>query len=134
MTLAGPAPITALYLGLAAIWLVVLGVGVIRLRFRYRVGLGAGGHGPLQAAQRRHANAAEWLPPALLALLVLELQGAPAWLLHALGASLLAGRGLHALGLWRSTGASWPRTAGMALTFLAVAGGGIACLVYALAA
>lgn len=132
MTAAAPVQITALYAGLAAVWLVFLGLRVIRLRYRYRVGIGAGGQGPLEVAQRTHANAAEWLPPALIVLLVLELLGMPAWVLHALGIALVAGRGLHALGLSWSTGVSWPRTVGMLLTITVVAGGGLLCVFYAL--
>lgn len=120
MTVAMPLQITAFYAGLAALWLVVLAVRVIRLGFRYRVGLGAGGHDALDQARRVHGNAAEWLPIALLMMLVLELLAAPIWLLHAIRIALAAGRALHATGLSRTAGASWQRTAGMMLTFIPV--------------
>jgi uncharacterized protein len=60
----------------------------------------------------------ETLLPALLMLVVLELAGGPAWLLHAAGVTLLVGRVLHAWGLGGSGGVSFGRFHGMLLTLL----------------
>ncbi|MGZ8238835.1 MAG: MAPEG family protein, partial [Methylobacter sp.] len=48
---------------------------------------------------RAHSNAVEYIPIALMLLLMLELNGAPKILIHILGATLLTGRILHAMGL-----------------------------------
>jgi uncharacterized membrane protein YecN with MAPEG domain len=132
MTLTLPINVTAFYTGLAALWLAFLALGVVRYRIKYRVGLGAGGQPALERAQRVHGNATEWLPLGLGLILVLELMAAPIWLLHLLGVSLAAARGLHAAGLWRTRAASWQRSAGMVLQLGQYAVGGAACLLYAL--
>ena len=119
-----PAPmpaVTALYAGLLALLLIVLGLRVVRLRRRFRVGLGDGGEGVLQQAVRVHGNAVEWCVPVLLLLLVAELNRASPLLLHAAGVALLVGRLLHAAGLSRRTGASLGRVAGMLVTIAAMA-------------
>ena len=92
-------PITALYLALAGVLVVALGFNVSLRRRAYGIGLGDGGRPELAAAVRAHGNAVEYLPIALAMLLVLELNGAPGWLLHALGLLLLGGRAAHAQGL-----------------------------------
>lgn len=42
-------------------------------------------------------------------------------LLHVCGATFVSARVLHAIGLGRSSGASWPRMAGTTLTVLVIA-------------
>src|SRR5690606_12886383 len=96
--------ITALYAALAAILVIALAASVIARRYGVRVGLGDNGDHVLARRIRAHANAVEYLPLALILLLVLELLAiAPPWL-HAFGIALLLGRLLHALGLSRSSG------------------------------
>ena len=114
-------PITALYAGLCGVLLLALAARVIRLRWKLRVGLGDGGERPLHKAMRVHGNAAEYAPIALLLLLVAELDHASPMLLHVCGATFVAARVLHAIGLGRSSGASWPRMAGTTLTVLVIA-------------
>lgn len=91
--------ITPIYASLSALLIVKLALSVIKLRRKNRVSVGDGGIEELQLAIRTHANAVEWIPITLLLLLMLELNGAPTMLIHALGAILLIGRILHALGL-----------------------------------
>jgi uncharacterized protein len=110
-------PITALYTGLLALLLVMLALRVIRLRWKLRVGLGDGGDKAMSRAIRIHANATEHLPIALLLLLVAELNHANPMLLHGCGIALVVARVLHAVGLGRSTGASWQRSVGTIGTF-----------------
>lgn len=93
------APITAIYAAVAALMVLLLMANVIRFRRRLRIGMGAGGNDAVRVAIRAHANAIETIPTALLLLLLLELNGAPAPLLHALGLLLLASRAFHAQGL-----------------------------------
>jgi uncharacterized membrane protein YecN with MAPEG domain len=114
-------PITALYAGLCGVVLLALAARVIRLRWKLRVGIGDGGERPLHKAMRVHGNAAEYVPIALLLLLVAELDRSPSMLLHVCGATFVGARVLHAVGLSRSSGASWPRMAGTILTVLVIA-------------
>lgn len=91
--------ITSIYAALAALFIVKLSLSVIKLRRQHRVSVGDGGIEALQLAIRAHANAVEYMPVALLLLLLLELNDAPNMLIHLAGSALLAGRILHALGL-----------------------------------
>jgi hypothetical protein len=91
--------ITSIYASLSALLIVRLSVAVIKLRRKNRVSVGDGGNEELQLAIRAHANAVEYIPITLFLLLTLELNGAPKILIHLLGATLLIGRILHAMGL-----------------------------------
>ena len=71
----------------------------------------------LLRAQRAHGNAAEYVPLVLVLLLALALVKAPAVLLHGVGGGLAAGRVLHAIGLYQSSGASVGRMLGILLTW-----------------
>ena len=109
--------ITALYGGLLALLLVALAARIPLLRTRLRVGIGHGEHKELALAIRVHGNATEYVPLALLLLLLAELQGFPGWALHVAGSTLFLGRILHAWGLAGSAGASPGRFIGTLLTW-----------------
>ncbi len=118
-----PAPmpmISALYVALTALLLVLLAVRVSLFRRRNGVGIGDGGHADLARAIRVHANLVEWGWPTLLLLLVAELNRAPPLLLHAAGLAFIVGRVLHAVGLSSSSGYSFGRFTGILLTWLAL--------------
>lgn len=112
---------TALYAGLAGILLIVLAALVSRMRRRHRIGLGDGDNRELQRAIRAHGNAVEWLVPAVLLLLVADLNRAAPLLLHLCGIAIIVGRVLHAIGLSRSGGSSFGRMTGSILSWGAVA-------------
>jgi uncharacterized membrane protein YecN with MAPEG domain len=120
--------ITPFYAGLLALLYVGLAVQVIRLRRRERVALGDGGRKSLQRAMRVHVNFAEYVPLALILLLLAELAGAAGFTLHALGLALLIGRVLHAFGVSQAEENYRFRVAGMALTFVALISGALLCL------
>jgi uncharacterized membrane protein YecN with MAPEG domain len=126
-------PVTAIYAAIVAVLVVVLGARIVPLRRSRRVGLGDGGDKDLRRAVRIHANLVEYAPMALILMAACELNGAPAWLLHGLGVALVAGRLLHALGLSRSSGISFGRTAGTALTWSVLLAGALAAVVLVLA-
>lgn len=117
----------ALYAGVNILILVVLAVLVILGRRQHKIVLGDGGTEAFSRAVRAHANAAEYIPAALVGLVTLALfdPATPVWLLHSAGLSLTIGRMLHAFGL--HTGAlNWGRVLGMTLTLIAyllIAGG-----------
>ena len=66
-------------------------------------------------------------------ILLTELGGAPAWLLHGLGLALLVGRSIHAYGVGQAAENYRFRVIGMALTFSAIIVAALGCLVIALA-
>lgn len=114
-------PVSAIYIGLNAILMIVLAYIVIKNRQRTEVGIGDGGDEGLQAAIRAHANFVEYVPMALLLILVLEIMGAWVVLLHLLGATLTIGRVAHAHGLITGKGgAAMTRFWGTVLTGLVI--------------
>lgn len=121
----------ALWVGLHLILLLVLAVLVTRQRRKHEVVIGDGGVPALEQAVRAFGNATEYAPAGLLGLTVLALAGAPPLMIHPLGLILFSGRVLHALGLSRSSGASWPRTAGTLATWAAYVATAAALLFYA---
>lgn len=119
-----PAPmptITALYAGCIGLLLLAFAARISYLRWTLRIGLGDGGNSTMQRAIRVHGNAVEWALPALLLLLVAELVRAPSLLLHVCGCAIVLGRLLHALGVYRTSGASLGRMSGTILTWGVVA-------------
>lgn len=109
--------ITGFYAAIAALLIVIFAVRVTLRRRVLKVGIGNGGDAVLAQRIRVHANAVEYLPLALLLLLLLELNQTVPILLHIFGCLLLAGRLLHAWGLSSSPGITPGRGFGMALTW-----------------
>jgi len=115
------APVTGLYAALLALLLVTLAFRIVVLRWRTKTGIGDGGDRGLARAIRVHGNAIEYVPIALVLLLVAELGNANPALLHGCGIALVTARILHAAGLSRTSGASLERVAGTAATFTVIA-------------
>jgi len=113
-------PITALWAAILGVLSLVLAALVVRARGSEKVIFGDGANVVMQQRIRVHANFVEYVPLALLLLLVLELNSASALLLNVLGGSLVAGRLLHAFGLSTSTGTSPGRFVGTVLTWLVI--------------
>ncbi len=86
--IAGPA--SFLYAGLLGLVLIALSVQVVRARRRFRVGLGTGTEEGMQQAVRVQANFTEYVPYAVLLLVLAEISGLPAVAVH--GAGSTAGR------------------------------------------
>ncbi len=121
----------ALWTGLHLILLLVLSVLVTRQRRKHHIEIGDGGVPALNQAIRAFGNAAEYVPAALVGLGVLALVGAMPLLIHPIGFLLFVGRVMHAVGLSRSTGVSWLRTAGVLATWVAYIAMAAALLFYA---
>ena len=113
-------PITALYAGLLALVMLVLARNVIRGRLRAKVGLFDGGDEQLGRAIRIHGNFIEYVPIALILMGLVDINGAPAWALHAWGVVIVASRLVHAYGLSKSSVASKGRTIGTASMWFAI--------------
>lgn len=116
--------ITPLYAGLLAIVYLALSYRVVQQR-GHGVSLGDGGDQVLLRRIRGHGNFAEYVPIILLMIGLLELGHFPAWVIHALGLTLLVARLLHGYALSFSESFKFGRYWGTALTFglLFVCGG-----------
>ena len=110
--------ITGLYAAIAALLVLILAVRVSLGRRSSKIGLGDGGDVILSRRIRVHGNAVEYLPLALILLLVLELNQTQPLLLHVFGCVLIAGRLIHAFGLSTASGNSPGRAIGSVLTWL----------------
>lgn len=116
-------PIVALYGAANALISIALAANVSRLRGKSNFYLGTGDSPELLLATRRHGNNAEYLPLALVLLLIVELSGGAALGLHLLGGALTLGRVLHAIGVGPTPTA--PRALGAVLTWVSIAGAGL---------
>jgi uncharacterized protein len=125
-------PITALYAGLLAIVLLVLTARVITFRRAAKVEIGTSTRdGEDRALLRRvrvHANFVEYTPYGLILMGLAESIKAPGILLHALGATLLVARALHAYALSQNPHILSLRVFGMVLTLGVLAVGAATCL------
>ena len=114
--------ITGLYAAIAALLVVILARARDAAPPRGRRSASATAATRVLAQRIRvHANAAEYLPLALLLLLILELNQTQPLLLHVFGCLLIAGRLLHAFGLSSSPGLTPGRAVGMVLTWAVIA-------------
>ena len=114
--------VSFLYAGLLGLVLVALSAQVVIARRRYRVRLGAGSEEGMQQAMRVQANFAEYVPFAVLLLVLSEIQGLPEVALHGAGILLVLSRILHAIGLSQKPGYSFGRFYGTAGTWIVIAG------------
>ncbi len=115
--------ITPLYAALAAVILIGLSLRVIGVRRSRRVAIGDGADEDLARRIRAQGNFIEYTPLVLVLILLLELGGAPAWQLHALGVALILGRIVHAWSLTAHSGNG--RLIGITLTFFVLAAGAL---------
>ncbi|WP_340645461.1 MAPEG family protein [Phenylobacterium sp.] len=123
----------ALWVGLHVFLMLTLSLLVVRLRQKHKVALGDEGIPELARAIRAFGNASEYIPTALMAIVVLAVVEAPPLAIHVAGFVLFSGRLIHAVGLSNSGGASIPRAIGMVATWIAYIFMGVALLFYAIA-
>ena len=69
---------------------------------------------------RLHGNASEYVPLAIVLMVAYEINGGPHIALHVIGIALVAGRLLHASGMWRTPKPNLVRASGQMLTWLAI--------------
>jgi uncharacterized membrane protein YecN with MAPEG domain len=106
-----------LYAALFALLYVALSIRTLRLRRTLRIAIGDSGNEKMLRAMRVHSNFAEYVPFSLLLILLVETQGAPALLVHALCLVLFVGRLSHAFGVSQTKENYRYRVFGMVLTF-----------------
>ena len=109
--------ITPLYAGLIGLMFIWLSGRVILGRYSAKVSVGDGGDSDLFKRIRAQQNCAEYAPLGLILLGLAEFQGAPFWVVHSLGASLVIGRLAHAIGFGATPQIVPLRQVGMVLTF-----------------
>lgn len=126
-------PVTAFWAALLAAVCLWLSLRVIGERRRARVAIGTGGSARLERLVRAQANFAEYVPFAVLLLGLAEAGGTPGWVLHPLGAALLAGRIAHGWGIAREPEDFRFRVGGMAATFAVIVCAALAALATSLA-
>lgn len=121
----------SLWSGLLILVLLVLSVRVVMGRRKHRVLLGDGGVGDMTLAMRAFGNAAEYIPAAIGALILLAVLGMPAWYVHLMGVLMLAGRLIHPSGLKLTGGVTPARLIGMTLTWTSLLLSALALVVHA---
>ncbi len=126
--------IVAIYTALNALLLLILSYNVGRHRARTdSLEPGAIGDAVLVRAIRAHGNAAEYMPLAIIMILILTLLPSPIYLLHGLGSGFTIGRILQAIGMVREKHPNAVRFTGNLLTGITYLLGSAACIYYALA-
>lgn len=119
--------VTPVYAALLTFLYLYLAYAVIRLRFKEHISLGDAGNAAFLRTMRAHGNFAEYVPLALVLMMMAELGGASAGVLHTIGALLLAGRISHGWCFLFTARNFNARVAGMAMTLFAIgiAGGSL---------
>ncbi|MGH9807564.1 MAG: MAPEG family protein, partial [Terriglobia bacterium] len=90
-------------------------------RVKLRVALGDGGNPEMLRMIRLHANAAEYIPLALLLMALYELNSGWHMPLHIIGIVLIVARLLQTWNMWSTENAGFGRRAGQGLTWLSIA-------------
>lgn len=116
-----PPVITALYGALNALLNIFLANRVSTLRRVHKVSIGDGDATPMLIAIRAHANNAEFVPLAIVMMLLAELCGGNAVALHVFGGLLLLARLAHPMGM-RLKSPNPYRFLGVAITWAVIAG------------
>jgi len=110
-------PITSIIAAVLTIIFINLSFAVISLRRKNKVGLGTGGHVDLERAIRAQGNFVEYVPFGIILIAILELNGAPWWLVLVPGVALIIGRLIHAKGIRTPPPDFSKRVLGMMFTF-----------------
>jgi uncharacterized protein len=116
------------YAALLTFIYIFLSSRVIQSRAITRIGIGTGGNRGLERRMRIHANFAEYVPLALLLLVLMEMQGRPSWLVHLLCIALVAARIGHVLALWEEKEIMWLRIISVSATFFIMAAAAVSLI------
>ena len=92
-------PITGLYVGLTIILAIILGMRIGMMRGKTKISILDGGNMEVALKMRQHGNLLETAALTLLAMGVIELNGASSGLLHGLGIAYILARIAHPIGL-----------------------------------
>jgi uncharacterized membrane protein YecN with MAPEG domain len=112
--------IVAGYAAILGLIFIYLSSRVMAARRASGVALGTGGDRTLERWARVHANFAEYVPLAIILLVLMEIRGNAAWYLHLLCIGLVVGRVAHAFGLSHEPDRIFYRAAGVLLTNIVI--------------
>lgn len=115
-------PITTITACLLAIIFVFLSANVIKLRQKYKVLIGSGGNEDLEMTIRGHGNFAEYVPFALILMLIAEANEANVILIGVLALLLIIGRLFHVVAFAYNKDHIKFRVRGILLTFITIIG------------
>ena len=113
-------PVVALYGALNAFLNIGLALVVSRVRGSQKVSLGHGESPVMLKAVRAHGNNAEFVPLALVMLLIAELMGGSSLWLHVLGGSLTVARIAQPIGIYQEKAPNAARFIGTAVTWVMI--------------
>jgi len=116
------------YAAVLAILYIFLSARVIRSRISERVKIGTGGSRIVERRMRIHANFAEYVPLAIVLLIVMEMQGRPSLWLHILCIVLVIARIGHVIALWSDKEIFPLRVASVFTTFVVIAAASLSVL------
>ena len=116
-----PISVTVLYAGILALIVVALAINVTVHRAKLRVAMGDGGNPDMLRMIRLHGNAVEYLPLALVLMLLYEINGGAHLVLHVAGIALIVARALQTWNMWSTPIAGFGRVSGQSLTWLTIA-------------
>jgi uncharacterized membrane protein YecN with MAPEG domain len=125
-------PIVALYAGLNGLILLWLAAAISRVRRQTGIWIGDGGSEELIRAMRGLANFSEYVPLALLMLLLMAALGMPGSLVHLFGLILTAARLVHAMHFTGAASTLITRQVGATLTYGVVLFASLGLLVHSL--
>lgn len=123
--------VTPLYAAFFGMLLVALSWRIQLLRKTQNGRMNENGHSQMTAATRAYDHLLEYTPMALLLMLLLEIEGTSAPVLHALGLTLVAARLLHLKGIKAPTGQSPLRTFATRLTWAQIVAASLLCVAQA---
>ena len=92
--------VTAYTAAALAVILVALALPISLRRQKTKISLGSGDDSLLHVQVRAHGNFTEYAAFGLLMLALIEFNGAPLWMLCTVATALVAGRLVHALGMF----------------------------------
>lgn len=117
------------YAGILGLMFMFLSFDVVRYRWKYKVLFGDEGYPELARAIRIHGNFAEYVPLALLLLLLLSLSEVSPWVIHIMGTTLILARILHYFGVKSPIWPNLCRFFGVTLTWIVMIMASILCIV-----
>lgn len=120
--------IVPVYAAILTLIFVVLSIRTLNLRRKLKVLVGDREDMTLRRAIRAHGHFAEYVPLAIVLMLLLELKGATGWL-HVVGIVLIVGRLIHAFGISRDPEDVRLRVAGMGATLFVLISSAIRLLI-----
>lgn len=124
--------VTIFYAGIYGLLLLVLSLNIFREYVKVAFGMAAEHEDRWKRAERAQHSFVEFVPICIVMMFLIELHGAPGFILHALGLMLLIARIFHAYGVGRGNASDILRLIGTQTTYLVLMISSLASVYYAL--